>query len=355
MAAPVEIPSFDELYELAKAAALLRTNKLTAKSFSPGYMVDTQAGLAAAIAEEVARIAVELHVRTFLGTASGEDLDKLASDHFGLVRQAGAPGVGAVRFSRPSAAFGTVLIPAGTVLETADGTRFILTSEPLLTGTQIDADARGEVVGESGNVDAATITSIVSALADGSIVVTNPAEFSGGIGAESDAAFRDRIIDYLRTLRRGTRLALQVGALSVAGVVAAAVDETAYPPTVYIADTTGSANAALQGLVSDELEDWRAAGVQVNVVGATVVFQDLAITLSFYAGFDTSRSRDAVREVVVAVVNGLTIGETLYRSQIVAAAIGVEGIQNAIVTNPAGDVVPLANQLIRTEPDRVTI
>jgi uncharacterized phage protein gp47/JayE len=351
----VEIPSFDELYETGKSAALLRTQKLNAKSFAPGYMSDVHLGLAAALGEEVARIAVALHLRTFFGTATGEDLDKLASDHFGLARQAGAASVGSVRFSRPTAAFGPVLIPAGTLLETADGTRFVLISEPLLTGTQIDAQARAEVVGEAGNIEASSIITIVSALADPSIIVTNLAEFSGGIGAESDAAFRARIVDYVRTLRRGTVLALEVGALSVAGVVAASVDESAYPPTVYIADVTGSANPELAEAVAAELENWRAAGVQVNVVGATVVFQNLTLSLSFYAGFDSTRSRDAVREAVVTLVNGLSIGGKLFRSQVVAAALGVDGIQNAVVTNPAGDVVPTANQVIRTEPDRVAI
>ena len=355
MSAPIEIPNHAELMQIGVQAALLRTALLSPKSFSPGYMCDVQAGLAAAIAEEVARIAVALHMRTWIATANGDDLDKLAADHFGLARQAGAAGVGIVRFSRPSAAFGNVLIPAGTVLETADGTRFILISEPLLTGTQIDADARGESVGEAGNVDAATITAIVSSLPDGTIVVTNPAEFSGGIGRESDPAFRQRILDYFRTLRRGTVLAIQTGALSVAGVVAAAVDETGYPPTVYIADLTGGANASLAGLVADELDNWRAAGIQVNVVGATVVFQNITLVLTFAAGFDTSAARDEVRAAVVDAANAITIGETLYRSQLVAAALGVEGVVNAVVTNPAGDVVPAANQLIRTESDRVTI
>jgi uncharacterized phage protein gp47/JayE len=355
MTAPTEIPPFGTLYDLGKAAALLRTSKLNQKSFSPGYMMDLIAGLSATLGEEAARIATELHLRAFFGTAAGSDLDTLALDHFGLTRQGGNASIGLVRFSRPTAGYGNVLIEAGTVVATSDGTRFVTTSESLLTGTQIDADIRAETTGEGGNVDASTITVLVTGLGDTTITVTNPEQTSGGLAAETDAAFRQRIIDWFQTLRRGTPLALAIGAKTVAGVVTAEVDESAYPPTVYIADVTGSANPTLEAAVDDELPNWRAAGIQVNVVGATVVYQDITLALTFEAGYDTSAARELVREAVAAAVNTLSIGETLYRSSIVAAARGVSGVLDCVVSNPAGDVAPAANELIRTSTSRITI
>jgi len=355
MTTTVEVPTFGQLYDIGKAAALLRTSKLTEKSFSPGYLMDVIAGLTATLGEEAARIAVELHLRTFFGTAAGSDLDALALDHFGQTRQAGAAAIGTVRFSRPTAAYGNVLIEAGTIVATPDGTRFVLTSEPLLTGTQIDADVRAEVIGEDGIVDASTITVIVTGLPDSTITVTNPEKTSGGLAAETDSAFRQRIIEWFQTLRKGTPAALVAGAKSVAGVVTATVDESAYPPTVYIADVTGGANSALEEAVDDELVNWRTAGIQVNVVGATVVYQNITLSLTFQAGYDTSAVREQVRAAVVEAVNDLSIGETLYRSAIVAAAVGVTGVIDCVVTDPAGDVAPAANQLIRSSTDRVTI
>ncbi len=355
MTAPIEIPSFGDLYEVGKAAGLLRTSKLNEKSFSPGYLMDVVAGLSAMLGEEAARIALELHLRTFFGTAAGDDLDALAADHFSLSRQAGAAAIGEIRFSRPTATYGALLIEAGATLETSDGTRFITTSDALLTGLQIDVDARAEETGEAGNVDADTIDILVTSLADSTVTATNPEEMAGGRAAETDAEFRQRIIEWFQTLRKGTPAALEAGAKGVSGVVAATTDESSYPPTVYIADVTGSANTSLEVAVAAELVNWRAAGIQTNVTGATVVYQDVAVTLTFAAGYDTSAVRDQVRTAIVAAVNALDIGETLYRSTIVAAARSIQGVLDAVVTDPAGDVVPAANQLLRTSSSRVTI
>jgi uncharacterized phage protein gp47/JayE len=356
MAAPVEVPTFSELYELARAAALQRTAKLSDLSWSPGYMADVLTGLTAAIAEEAVRFSLELHRKTFFETAEGEDLDTLAEDHFGIERQGGEMAIGEVTFSRATTAAGNVLIPAGTRVSTPDGLLFATTEEILLTGLSLDAAIEALEVGEEGIVDAGTITVLVDKLlADSSIGVTNAERTAGGIKAETDSDFRARLRGYLATVRRGTVSALAFGATQVAGVLQASVDETNFPPTVYIADFAGSANSALIAAVQAELDNWRPAGTQVNVVGATVVNQAIALTLTFAAGSDTAAARDQAIDAVVAAVNALGIGETLFRAQIIAAAGAVAGVKNVVVSNPSGDVVPTASQLIRTTHATVNV
>lgn len=350
-----EVQTFSELYEIGKAASLLRSALLTAKSFSPGYMLDNVAGLSASLAEEVIRIAVEFHLDTFFGTATGDELDTLAEDHFDLKRQAGVPAVGKIEFSRPTSGFGNLLIDAGTVVQTADGTRFLTTSQILITGLSLEADARAEVTGEGGNVALGTVDNLVSAIDDSSISATNLAEFAGGLAKETDTAYRTRIRDFFITLRRGTVSAVEAGGKTVAGVVTATLSEAAFPPTLYIADITGSANAALAALVTTELLNFRPAGVPVNVIGATVVFQDITLALTFQAGFDTTDVKELVRAAVLAEVNTLSIAETLFRSRIASAGLTISGVLNVAVTTPAGDVVPAANEILRTESNRITI
>lgn len=350
-----EVKTFQQLYDIAKAAALMRTSKLSEKSFAAGNMLDVAAGLSSALAEEVERLAVALHLKTFIQTAEGADLDALALDHFGLERQDGVAAVGLVDFTRLSAP-SNLLIPSGTVL-LAGEIRFLTAADALLTGLSLSGvEARAESLGETGNVEAGTITALGSGQSlPSDLTVTNPAVFSGGLSAETDTAFRDRLLAFFPTIRRGTVLALETGAKSVAGVVEATVDESAFPPTVYIADASGGANATLAATVKTELDNWRAAGVPVNVVGATVVNQAITLSLTFRAGFNTSTVREAARNAVVAYVNGLSIGQTLYRSKIAAAALSVNGIDDATVTNPAGDVAPSASQVLRTSSSLVTI
>jgi uncharacterized phage protein gp47/JayE len=93
--------------------------------------------------------------------------------------------------------------------------------------------------------------------------------------------------------------------------------------------------------------NWRAAGIQVNVIGATVVTQAIEVSLTFSAGSDTSAVRDLVEAAIIEEVATLDIGETLYTSSIVSAAKSISGVKNCVVSDPAGDVVPAANELIR--------
>lgn len=351
---PIEPPSFEDLYDLGKATALLRTEKLSEASFSPGYMFDILVGLDAAVGQEVSRYALELHRRTFIRTATGDDLDELAEDHYQLARRTGAAAVGKVTFSRPSTTAGPVFIEVGTRLATGDGIGFRTTDPAVLTGLSVTVDVAADAVGLRGNVEPARIVRIVEVLPDATVTVTNGERTAGGIDRETDEAFRGRIREYLRTLRRATRAALEFGA-KIEGVVQATIADTSYPPTVYVADAGGGANQALLAQVAEELVNWRAAGVQVNVAAAAVVDQSVAMTLTFEAGIDTSAARDAVIASVVAAINSLRIGQTLFRSSIIAAARSVRGVTNVVVSNPAGDVAPSLNQLIRTREALITL
>lgn len=122
----------------------------------------------------------------------------------------------------------------------------------------------------------------------------------------------------------------------------------------YITDAAGGASSALLTAVEAELENWRAAGVVVAVAAAAVVTQTVDLTVAFAAGFDTSDTRDAIKAAVIALVNGLDVGETLFASKIVAAA-SIAGVNNVVVSDPAGDVVPTAQQVIRTATDGTDI
>jgi len=345
----IEIKNFSGLYTVGQTKALLRSSRLTALSFTPGFLIDIICGLSSAIGEEASRIAVELNARHYFSQAGGTDLDTLAIDHFGLSRNAGVSAVGIARFSRAGTGAGNVSIAAGTILETADGSQFVTTNSPLMTGTEIDANIAAVIPGSAGVVNANTIVVInpLSTLSDPSVVVTNQEVTAGGSAVETDAEFRARIIAWFATLRRGTPLAIETGALFTGAVKNAVLDESSYPPTVYIADSTGGANTALEAAVQTELVNWRSAGIQVNVVGATVVAQTIDVSLIFAAGSDTSSARDQVEAAIVAAVNALDIGATLYSSDIVAAAKSISGVLDCVVNDPAGDVVPAADELIR--------
>ena len=373
---PIEIPTFRDLYDLNKTAALLRdhpplgTGRLSAQSFNSGFMLDILAGINATAGEEAVRFALELFSRTFIRTASGDALDELADDHFSLTRRKGSAAIGKVKFQRVSASAGPVFIEAGTRVATSSGLAFKTTTPVVMTGPtglSIVVDVVAEITGSGGNAARGSITQILDPLSDSTVTVNNAWAagigdpggewMAGGSDLETDAQFRKRIREYLATLRRGTVAALAYGA-KIAGVLEATVDDTAYPPRIFIADALDGAglagNEALRQAVVDELVNWRAAGVQVNVEIATVVQQSIDVSLTFAAGADTGSVISVMRSSILAAVGNLGIGDTLYSSTLISSA-RVPGIVDVQLNTPAGNVAPGAAQLIRTANEKITV
>jgi len=97
-----------------------------------------------------------------------------------------------------------------------------------------------------------------------------------------------------------------------------------------------------------ELENWRAAGIVVNVSGGSLVSQDVTITLPVRPGVVVAALLANIQAAVVARLAKLRIGETLSRDMIKQAVLNVDpGITAVAVTLPGADVMPGASQVIR--------
>jgi len=274
------------------------------------------------------------------------------SDRFGLSRQAASAATVTLTFSRGSYV-GTYSIPAGTQVQaTVDGEQVVFETDSTvsMTGSTVDATATASIAGRDGNVDAGTIDEILSVLTDTDATVTNADRAAGGSDEETDEALRDRARAYFTTLRRGTVAALEYGALSVAGVSFAAVDESTVPPasggyvSVYIGDPDGAGNATLKAAVEAELEDYRAAGIEVRVFSAVREEISITVELLLETGADQSAVRSAVRASIEDYVNNLQPGETMYESRVEHAAIEASAyVIDANMTVPtAGNTSPSA-------------
>lgn len=358
-----ELPTFDALYGLGKAEATSRRPDLT--DWSEGSANDAVIGAGAVLADETIRIAVDLFAALFLDTAEGEDLDALAADRFNLTRKPATPAIVTVTWTR--SATGAYTIPAGTRIRArANGQSVIFTTDAdaalPLADTSVDIPATCTDTGRVGNVAAGTIIDVMDPVpVDPGATVTNAERASGGTDAETDAVFRDRIRRYFPTLRRGTVAALQAGALSVPGVSYVAVDEGQIETTgrvlVYVGDPDGAGNELLADAVAAELEDWRAAGVLVDVLPS--VREEVVVELSVRvrAGVDTPTLRTAITAAATAYVDALPPNATLYLSQLEHAALGVSSdVLDAVVSDPAVNLEPSAPQnAIRFAPGGFTV
>lgn len=141
---------------------------------------------------------------------------------FDFERLPALPASGLVRFSVAEAATAALDIPQGTTLATAAGLQFVTTQTASLAigATAVDVLVTATQSGAAGNVLPGEIVSVVSPALSG-VTVTNPGAFTNGRAEESDDERRQRFVDYVRSLARGT-----IGSLLYAARHARVVDAT---------------------------------------------------------------------------------------------------------------------------------
>ena len=198
--------------------------------------------------------------------AVGEDLDERAKDiQPGTVtRRQAVAATGQIVFSR-SGTIGTVNVPAGTRVKTADGKVFITTAIGTITpaspqqilghGAGRDSNLVGavaEVPGTAGNVATGTIIKF-DAKPAGVDEVTNLTPFVNGLDLEGDDEFRSRLKRFIASLPRSTVEAIETGILGLTDPVGGGTvlfikvieDFLARGNfTVYVDDGTGTAETS---------------------------------------------------------------------------------------------------------------
>lgn len=371
-------PTREDLFQKAAASVIIRQNGrqpgnriLPTAIFTPGTTVNVLLAGVAAIGAEVIRNVLVRTAALYLDSATDEDLDRLVTDRDpDLVRKQASRALVTLELVRtiPPSAGEAGTIPQATVFRTATGESFE-TLAPLgfaLNSTgPIRVQARALTAGSAGNVDAGTITEPAAALFDPTITVTNPDIASGGAEVESDSSYRQRARLNNRNRTKGTLEAITLAALNVDGVLTATatevVDSTGNPVglvNLAISDNTGRANQTLVRAVESNLEDARAAGVPVRVFPGSRRLVNIAYQVQFDSTVaDQAAVISQIKSLVLSAVNALGPNETLYTSLLTATARRIPGVivtDGSLVT-PVGDIVPLENEILKTELGRITV
>ena len=350
-----------DLFSVGRAAVAATPNiKINPSVIDvPGSDLNLIVGVPSVMGEEVsARGAMALR-GAFMELARGSALDRVVYDRTGLLRFSAQPATVDLVLSRPAGPSAPGIIPAGSVVQTADGTQFALDVDASFgVGTPtITTTATALVNGAGGNVVANSITSWATAPFDPAIVPSNPAAAAGGVDAENDVQFLGRARGFFPTLARGTLGAIEYGARQVPGVaVATAIEITnpnGYPAAVVqltVGDQNGAASSDLLKAVATALLAYRAAGIFVMVIGGVIFQQTVTWSLAFQSGTNEALAMSRVQAVTVAISQYLAPGATLLRSALISAAQSVPGVivSDSSLVNPAGDVVPSSpEQMIR--------
>jgi len=280
--------------------------------------------------------------QAFPQTAVGEYLDFHAQMR-GLERHAATFAQGTLRFFANEPAVVPLTIPEGTVCMSDAMEEFVtLHSSVIAIGeTWCDAAARAKTAGKAGNATAGAVT--VMELAPAGIEgVTNTAAFTGGGDAESDKELAERVVQSYRKLPNGANRAYyETKALGVDGVCAVKV----FPKKrgvgtvdVVISGHGGMPSEETVAKVKELLEGEREICVDIAVSAPETVAVNVEAQLVIAQDADVQTALSLAEENLRGYFDGELLGKKIYVAKLAALLMGIEGVENCVITSPQQDI-----------------
>lgn len=303
-----------------------------------------------------------------------ESIPVAVFNSFGFSPLDARSATGLVRVYLTSSA-NTTFVPGGTVFATTDAASLRFASVVDVTipanTTQYDLKVVAAVPGAAGNISIGTALSMTPSFS-GFLSAEALNGFIDGADAETLLERKERFVEFVSTLARGTSAALRYGATTakiydssgfvIEEVTGSAViepwltDNTQAPGLVNLYIYNGS-NGASNSLITEvskvidgyyktdgtPVSGWKAAGVKVVVSAATLVSVNVTGTVTVADGHVVADVVAAVHDAVALYIAGLNIGDDVVQAEIVAAGMNVDGVVNFRVTAPTSDTVIAIN------------
>ena len=243
--------------------------------------------------------------KSFVATATGDDLDRVASD-YGMERRQSQKAIVYLQIT------GTVgAIVNQNVKATYNNLVYTVTElKQVGSGGTVLVKAQCETSGSIGNVEANTITQFAMSY-DGLTAVTNPAPAYDGFDTETDSEFRARVMLYLSEDAVNCNEAqYKLWAMEVAGVKTAVIKDASTMGAgnvgVYIASTTGTVSNELKQAVADYINSKQFINATVIVNALTSVDIDTTATVVLNQGTTTTTVAEEYSELLADYLDGLT-------------------------------------------------
>jgi uncharacterized phage protein gp47/JayE len=225
---------------------------------------------------------------------------------------------------------------------------------PLDTSTaeRVTVAATAAEVGVDYNVGIGAITDLVDVVS-GLSGVTNAVAFTGGSEQEDIETFRTELLKRVRAPQSGSILDLQSWATDVEGVGSATavagfnLAGAATPGTVAVRITAADGSIAGAPLIASVLaylltKDLANISIEVGTYTANTI--NVAATITPATGYVLADVQDSARLAVLAYINSVAVGATVYKAGIVDAIFGLAGIADVNVTAPAANTTQTATQ-----------
>lgn len=180
-------------------------------------------------------------------------------------------------------------------------------------------------IGEVGNVEMNLITIMTSCP---SIIesVTNSQAIMNGVNEETPAERKARFREYIESLHRCTADAIAYGLKRVEGVGSVWVDDSYIGYVrVYVCDSKGQLPSDLKASCEAVADEWRAAGIEIEIMASVPVPQDLDITLVVPDDLIINDYLTKWYGTVTEFLNSFKVSEDFYISDLVTLLKTVYG------------------------------
>lgn len=219
-------------------------------------------------------------------------------------------------------------------------------AEQGLTSVMIPVQCK--TTGTTGNVPLGSITTIATSNA---IIksVANEASFTNGTDEETSAERKKRFQNYIKTLARGTKDAIVYGCLEVEGVTGAWCDDNYVGYVkIYAHNSDGEMTDDLKQKILANLQDYRAAGIEVEVLPIIKHPVDLDLSVMIGNDYDTEIYNELLYALVQSRMNEYSVSNNFYMSDIIyTLKSAYEDVIINIHVNKGGDAVIADNELVR--------
>jgi uncharacterized phage protein gp47/JayE len=295
-------------------------------------------------------------------------LAKIAYSAFKFSKQTATYASGAVAFTRADTTKATT-VSSGTQVSTAGGVVFETIADVTVAIGTATVSVAVEAVdcGTSGNVAAATITTIVSAIAMDS--VTNQSAISGGLDAETDAQYQARFLAYINGLGLSNKYGIIAGALTNSSLRSASIVEC-FPPSnglynliLYIDDGNGNASATTIAAVKSLIDGdgtktnpgYRAAGINVKYAAPTAILINVTMTIIISYAIDSTLAKSDLVTAITTFINALTIGETMVIKQLEKTLFAYGWVLDVATTLPSANTLISDSEIARIGTIALTV
>lgn len=347
--------------------------------FSTGSILLAIAEASASVGLTMQYFILQVLQMTRLATSVGTDADTWVND-FNFVRLPAVASTGVVTLSRFSSNNQALILP-GAQVKTGDATQIFnviadttkaawnagLGGYVIAIGAfSCDVTVQSVNLGIQGNVQPAAISLVASAIpfVDS---VTNALAFANGVDAESDANLQARFSGYIQSRSKGTLPAIQSAIAAVQQGISSQISENTnllggYQPGNFVAvidDGTGATPSGTLTTVGLAIQAVRPIGTTWSVVAPTITTATISFTITTNPTANKTGLLIPVRSAVIAYVNSLPDGATLFYTRIAGIAYSVDpsivSVEAVLLNAGTVDLVPVAFGGIKATTGSVTV